>query len=55
LNKKSVEVRSPLWGALECYANEQGMSIEELVDHILRSYVENFDLWDSESGDEEDE
>lgn len=45
----SVEVRAKLYARLEEMAEDEEMSVEELVDHALRSYVEAFD-----DGEDED-
>lgn len=40
---------------LERKAAEEDMSLDELVDHVLRSYTEEFDLDEEDEGEEEDE
>ena len=57
MNKKPVEIRTKLCQRLERIAAEEDMSLPELVDHVLRSYVEEFDFdgEDEEEDEEEDE
>ena len=47
--RRRVSVLSPLLGRVEAIAESEGLSVEELVDHVLRSYEEQYEF------DEEDE
>ena len=55
LKTTSVGVKAPLCERLERKAAEEDMSLDELVDHVLRSYTEEFDLDEEDEGEEEDE
>lgn len=49
----SVEVRAKLYARLEEMAEDEDMSVEELVDHALRGYVEAFDGEDEDAAEAE--
>jgi len=51
----SVEIRARLGQRLERYAAEEDLSLEELVDHVLRVYAEQYGLVDQDNGDEDDQ
>jgi len=45
----SVEVRAKLYARLEEMSEDEEMSVEEMVDHALRSYVEAFECGDEDA------
>jgi ribosome assembly protein YihI (activator of Der GTPase) len=51
----SVEIRARLGQRLERYAAEEDLSLEELVDHVLRAYAEQFGLGLDDDDQPEDE
>jgi len=59
MKAKKVSVLGPLHGRLEAIAESEGLDVEELVDHVLRSYEEQYDFGDEDetedSSDNEDE
>ena len=59
MKRKKVSVLSPLHGRLEAIAESEGLDVEELIDHALRLYEEQYDLEDEDetedSSDDEDE
>jgi len=55
MKTRSVEIRARLCQRLERIAAEEDMTLAELVDHVLRSYAEEFDLDEEDEGEEEDE
>lgn len=55
MKQKPVEIRTRLCQRLERIAAEEGLSLDELVDHVLRSYTEQYDLDDNDEGEIEDE
>ena len=52
MTKETIEIRGKLYGQLEKIAVEEDMTMEELVDHVLRAYSE---AWPFDEDDEEDE
>jgi hypothetical protein len=51
---ETVEIRTKLCQRLERIANQEDLSLAELVDHALRVYAEDF-AWDVEDEDEEED
>lgn len=54
MSRRAVEIRDKLVERIEQIARQEDLSIGELVDHVLRSYAEDF-VWDNEEEDEEDD
>lgn len=59
MKTRKVSVLCPLLGRLEAIAESEGLSVEELVDHVLRSYEEQYEFDEEDeaedSSDDEDE
>ncbi len=52
--KNEIEyVREPLRSQVKEIAEQQNMSIDELVEYVLRRYVEDFYISDEECADDE--
>ena len=50
MGKVAVEIREKLNGQLEEIAEEEEMTLEEVIDHALRSYVEGWPYDTDEEG-----
>ncbi len=55
MGKLRVSIRPPLYERLEVIAETEGMPVEELVDHILRSCTDEYDFDDIEVEDDSEE
>lgn len=52
MGKIRVSIRPPLYERLEAIAEAEGMPVQELIDHILRSFTDEYDFDDAEVDDE---
>jgi len=55
MGRASVQIRAPLHEQLEVISEAEGMPVQELVDHILRSFSEEYDFEEDEDDEESDE
>jgi predicted DNA binding CopG/RHH family protein len=55
VGKISVLIRAPLLERVKVIAEDEGMPVQELVDHILRSFTDeyDFDVEDDEDSDQD--
>jgi hypothetical protein len=55
MGKPTVPIRAPLLERAKVIAKDEDMPVEELIDYIVRSFVDWYDFEDEEADEDSDE